>query len=266
MAADNRADALPDTLTIIGISIFAGVLADVLHELVGHGGACLASGAKPVLFSTVHFVCSADSRLVSAGGTFVNVIIGVIAFFAQRESRTPHWRYFFWLLMVFNLLDAAGYFLYSGIGNIGDWSYVIHDLHPAWAWRVGLTLIGAATYWWFVTFSIRELQPLLSPDHERRLRLARRLLFIPYFTNGVLLTVAGLFNPVSIFLVAISAMAASFGGCSGLLWMGSFLRGKQVSPPASESAPLNRNWPWIAAAVPVAAVFIFVLGRGVKLS
>lgn len=266
MAADLQESGLPDTLTIIAITVFAAVLADVLHELVGHGAGCMLSGGRPLLFSTVHFECSVQTRLLSACGTLVNVIVGVLALFARRASRSSHWRYFFWLLMVFNLLDAAGYFLYSGIGNIGDWAYVIHDLHPAWAWRVGLTLIGAATYWWFVIISLRELQPLLSPNHERRLRLARRYLFIPYFTNGVLLTVAGLFNPVGMFLVAISAMAASFGGCSGLLWMGSFLHGNQVRPPSTESAPLKKSWSWIATAIPLAAVFIAVIGRGVKLS
>jgi hypothetical protein len=263
--ADQQSTIHPDTLTIIAITIVAAACTDVLHELVGHGAGCLISGGKPLIFSTVHFECSVQTRLLSAGGTIINLVAGLISLFAARRRRSVHWRLFFWLSMVFNFLDAAGYFLYSGIGKIGDWAYVIHDLHPAWAWRVGLTVLGAITYWWFVMISLRELQPLLSPDQEKRLRLARRFLFIPYFTNGVLLTVSGLFNPVGMFLVAISAMAASFGGCSGLLWMGSFLRGNSIPPPVTESAPLTRSWQWIGAAVPVAIVFIFIIGRGVKL-
>lgn len=168
--------------------------------------------------------------------------------------------------MTFNLLDAAGYFLYSGVGNIGDWAYVIHGYRPAWLWRVGLTLLGAFTYWWFILIAVRELQPLLSPDLEQRLGLARRYLFLPYFTNGILLTVAGFFNPIGMFLVAISAMAASFGGCSGLLWMGSLLRGDKIPPPRHAPFPLTQSLPWISVAVVLAAGFIFVLGRGIRLA
>jgi hypothetical protein len=256
---------MPDTFTVIAITIIAAAIDDVLHELVGHGGACVLTGAHPLVVSTVHFECSVDSRIISAGGTIVNLIAGVICWAFGRRVREPRLRYFFWLLMVFNLLSAGGYFLYSGIGNIGDWAYVIHDLHPAWAWRAALTALGLVSYWLFVLVSIRELQPLLSSDQDQRLRRARRLTFIPYFTQGVLLTVAGMFNPVGMMLVAISAMAASFGGASGLMWMGSLLRGDHIPPPLSDGAAIEKSWAWIGTAAVVACVFIFVLGRGVHL-
>jgi hypothetical protein len=255
----------PDTLTIIAITVIAAVVTDVLHELVGHGGACLLIGAHPLLFSTVHFECSVDSRILSAGGTIVNLIAGAICWAAARNVRAPRVRYFLWLMMVLNLLSAGGYFLYSGIGNIGDWAYVIHDLHPAWLWRAGLTVLGLVSYWFFVLMSIRELQPLLPVDQEQRLKRARRLTFIPYLTHGVLLTVAGLFNPVGMFLVAISAMAASFGGSSGLLWMGSLQRDDRIPPPPQDGAAIEKSWAWIGTATVVGLFFVFVLGRGVHL-
>jgi hypothetical protein len=261
-----QAISVPDTWTVVAISLVAAALTDVLHEAVGHGGACVLIGAHPLLASTVHFECSVDSRILSAGGTLVNLVAGLACLIVGRRVRAPHWRYFLWLLMTFNLLDAAGYFLYSGIGNIGDWAYVIHGYQPTWAWRVGLTLLGAATYWWFVLIALRELQPLLSIDQEQRLRLARRLLFTSYFTNGVLLTLAGLFNPIGMFLVAISAMAASFGGCSGLLWMGSLLRGSNIPPPSQDGRPITRSSAWIVTAAIIAIMFIAILGRGVRLS
>jgi hypothetical protein len=260
-----NAERKPDTLTVIAISIVASAVTDILHEALGHGGACMLTGAQPLVVSTVHFECSIDSRVVSAGGTIVNLIAGVICWAAARKVQAPRLRYFLWLLTVFNLLSAGGYFLYSGIGNIGDWAYVIHDLRPAWAWRVGLTALGLVSYRFFVLTSIREMQPLLSTNQEQRLRRARRLTFIPYFTNGVLLTVAGLFNPVGMFLVAISAMAASFGGTSGLMWMGSLLRGDRIPPPKQDGPWIERSWAWIRTATVVACFFLVVLGRGVHL-
>jgi hypothetical protein len=252
----------PDTLTIIAVTVMAAAITDVLHEAIGHGGACLLSGLHAIALSTVHFECSFDSRLVSAGGTLINIIAGGLALLALRVAHAPRWKLFFWLLLTFNWLDAGGYFLFSGIGNIGDWAAVISGLQPVWAWRAGLTLLGVVCYLLVVWIVLRELQPMLSPDQAERLRRARRLLLIPYFTHGILLTVAGLLNPVGMLLVVISAMAASFGGCSAMLWMGSLLRGSMIPGPSREGPPVERSIPWIVVSAITAAMFVFVLGRG----
>jgi len=52
----------------------------------------------------------------------------------------------FWLLMTFNLFEAGGYFLFSGIGDIGGWAAIVARWQPAWAWRVALIAPGTATY------------------------------------------------------------------------------------------------------------------------
>ena len=254
-----------DVPTVIAITAVATAITDVLHEFVGHGGACVLSGFHPLSVSTVAFECSMDSRFVAAGGTLVNLIAGTIFLLIARKMRSPSARFFFWLLMTFSFLDAGGYFMFSGIANIGDWAMVIQGLQPAWAWHVTLTVIGVTLYLFFVRVSLVELQPLLSPDRNERLRRARRLLFIPYFTHGILMTIAGFFNPVGIILVVISAMAASFGGCSGMLWMGMWLRGNLIRTPAQERPNIAQSWTWIAAGIVVAIPFIFVLGRGIRL-
>ncbi len=100
--------------------------------------ACVvATGGTPLVLSTVHFECSADTRLVAAGGTLANLIFGALFWVAQRAVRqSASWRYFFWLVMAFNLFEAGGYFLFSGIGNFGDWAAVVAGLQPAWAFHV----------------------------------------------------------------------------------------------------------------------------------
>lgn len=254
-----------DLLTVIAITIVATPITDLLHELVGHGGACVLSGFHPLVVSSVHFECSMDSHLVSAGGTLVNLIAGTGFLFLARKMRSPRMRFFLWLMMTFNFFDAGGYFMFSGMANIGDWADVIRGLQPSWAWHVTLAVIGVMLYLFFVRVSLVELQPLLSPDQSERLRRARRLRLVPYFTHGILMTVAGLFNPVGMILVAISAMAASFGGCSGMLWMGMWLRGNLIRPSPEEGATIQRSWVWIATAIGVTIPFIFVLGRGIHL-
>jgi hypothetical protein len=110
----------PDLLTIAAIAIAATVIADLIHEALGHGGMGIATGARPLVLSTVHFECSADTRLVAAGGTLANLTFGALFWVSARAvKRSASWRYLFWLLMTFNLFAAGGYFLFSGIGDIG---------------------------------------------------------------------------------------------------------------------------------------------------
>src|SRR5437879_10756864 len=63
--------------TVVAIAAVAYVCASILHEGIGHGGACVLTGGKPVAISTVHFECDHEGRLVAAGGTIVNFAAGL---------------------------------------------------------------------------------------------------------------------------------------------------------------------------------------------
>jgi hypothetical protein len=243
------------------------VLSTMLHEAVGHGGACLLMGAQPIMLTTVSMDCSADSRLVMAGGTIVNVLAGALFFaWGRITSRTsPRLKFLLWLLMTVNLFTAAGYFAFSGIGGFGDWAMFIKGLAPEWAFRVGMTIFGAAAYLLAVRLSLFELRPIIGSDKEQRIVRAARLSKISYFTGGILACVAGSLNPQGFILVVLSAGASTFGGTSGLLWMIDWLKGDRI-PLGSEPEPLpiRRSWLWIASAFVVAVIFIAVLGPGLR--
>jgi hypothetical protein len=250
--------------TLIGITVVAYALADVLHEGLGHGGACLLTGGRPLALSTVHFDCSADNRLVDAGGTLVNLAAGAIAWGLARRVRSPQLRFFLWLSMAVNLLQGAGYFLYSGVASIGDWSAFIVGLSPVWAWRIALVIVGAVLYAWFVWICVCELLPLLGSDPRERWREARRLALTAYLAGGALSCAAGLLNPIGMVLVAVSAAAASLGGTSGLAWMWELIRNPALPEPPVHVGVVGRRPAWIAAGAIVAAVFIARLGPGVR--
>jgi hypothetical protein len=256
----------PDLLTIAAIAIVATVIADFIHEGLGHGGMCVATGGRPLVLSTVHFECSADTRLVAAGGTLANLIFGTLSWGAVRSvKQSAYWRYFFWLMMTFNLFGVGGYFLFSGIGNIGDWAEVVAGWQPAWAWRVGLAALGIVTYFFlFVPLSLRELRPFLGRDAKIRVRRARQLMLVPYLTAGALACVAGALNPLGPLLILISAAAASFGGNSGLAWMWNLLYGPRIPSSEFQMPEIEPSRGWIIAAVVLAIGFIMGLGPGVK--
>jgi hypothetical protein len=211
--------------------------------------------------------CSAETRLVMAGGTLMNVAAGALCFALGRViARTsPRLRYLMWLSMTVNLFTAAGYFGFSGIGGFGDWASFIQGLGPQWAWRIGMTIFGAAAYMLVARFSLLELRPLIGSEKGKRFARAVRLSKMPYFAGGILACLAGSLNPKGMILVALSAAASTFGGTSGLLWMMNWLKGDLI-PLGSEPEPMpiRRSWPWIVTAFVLALAFVVVLGPGVR--
>ena len=131
--------SLPDLPTVTAIALVAYAASNILHEAVGHGGACLALGGRPLVLSSVHFECGekAMSALalhgVAAAGTIVNFIIGALALLVFKTANPlhkPHAAYFLWLFTTLNLLSGAGYFLFSGVGGVGDWADVARSTIP----------------------------------------------------------------------------------------------------------------------------------------
>jgi hypothetical protein len=65
-------------------------------------------------------------------------------------------------------------------------------------------------------------------------------------------------------LVWLSALPASAGAHSGMLWFRYYIPRSIVASGSAE--PISRSYRWILTAVPVCLLFVFVLGRGINLS
>ena len=111
-----------DPMTICAISVLAAIVANVLHEGIGHGLLALLTGTRSGQLTTVAWSGGFDSRLVAAGGTMVNLAAGLAFWIALRcaTHRSAHARYFLLLSCAFNLFTGTGYFLFSGVTNFGD--------------------------------------------------------------------------------------------------------------------------------------------------
>ena len=83
---------LPDLLTVTTIALVAYAASNVVHEGVGHGGACVALGGRPLVLSSVHFECGDEAmgvlarRGVSAAGTIANFIASAFALIAFKMT------------------------------------------------------------------------------------------------------------------------------------------------------------------------------------
>jgi hypothetical protein len=268
----NAKTARPDWLTVAAIAIIVHIVSAFFHEGPGHGGACLAVGCKPQLLTTMQFQGDEQSLsrtaidFISAGGSIANVIVAAFAILFLRCHRGPAgtaW-YFLWLFATDNLLEAAGYPLYSGLANIGDWANIIHGLQPSWLWHVGLAAIGGASYYLVTRWSMGQLGRRLH-DTGSREAAARRYTLVSYFAIAAIAILGGIFEPGGAFIVLISAAAASLGGTSGLAWGPQLLQDPRLGAVPEDPVQVHRDPRWIAAAVVLAIIFVAGLGPGVPL-
>jgi hypothetical protein len=257
--------AKDDRFTVIAISALACILQDVLHEGLGHGVTAWLSGAHRLTMSTVALQSDIDTRWISANGTLVNLLFAAIFWLLllrQRRYR-PATRYFLVLAMAGNLFTGTGYFLFSGFLNFGDWAAVIRGLQPHWMWQVGLVVLGVTSYYASMLLVAAKLKPFRRNDQSSA-RL-RALCWTPYFTDGILAGLAGLFNPLGLFYVLASALPSTLGANAGLLSL-PWMMHRRSSAEEEKVGPLLRSHAWIATAAIVSLLFIFVLGRGLTWS
>jgi hypothetical protein len=253
-----------DALTVCAISVLSAMLADVLHEGLGHAALALTTGAQSGVLTTVAWSSALDSRLVAAGGTLINLAAGIVSWIALRSAKRASVQFRFFLLtsVAFNLLTGTGYFFFSGLTNFGDWAVVIAGLHAHWLWRTLLVVLGMGSYYVAILVVGTGLVRYVGVPRTEARRL-RNLTFIPYFSAAFVLAAGGLLNPIGIQLVWQSALPGAAGADCGLLWLRYYIPKKIVPELASEG--IGRNYVWITVAAVLSLVFIFVLGRGITL-
>jgi hypothetical protein len=215
--------------------------------------------------STVALQSDIETRWISANGPLMNLLFAAIFWLALLRPRRyrPATRYFLVLAMAGNLFTATGYFLFSGIFNFGDWVAVIRGFKPHWMWQTGLVVVGVASYYASMLVTAAKLKPFQSDgEGARRLRM---LCWTPYFTEGILAGIGGLFNPMGLFYVIASALPSTLGANAGMLSLPGMTR-RWRAAKEGQVEPIRRSAAWIATAAVSSLLFILVLGRGITWS
>lgn len=242
--------------TIMSMAVIASALATLLHEGVGHGVTAWLRGDIPTELTSNHLSSLRPDRWVDAGGTLVNLIVGTGSLLASRQAGDrANIRYFFWVFSALNLLPGAGYFLFSGISGIGDWSAVIAGLPHQVIWRIGLTIFGAGLYLLVVRLLAVSVRPF-APDRPAYNTVGR----LAYYTACLFSCAAGALDPLGIKLFFISTVPAAFGGSSGLMWADNLL----PRAPVERKLIVHRQPAWWIAAAVLGICYIVVLGRGIQ--
>jgi hypothetical protein len=253
-------------LTIIAVAIAAYATCDMVHEALGHGLVALTiPGVRLLSLSTVALQTSEENRAIAASGAIANVIVGIAALVVfHRLDKFTAGAYFCWLFGSLNLLNGSGYPLYSAVLGSGDWQVVIRGLQPAWLWRIGMGVVGAAGYYGAIVAAARELAHAVGRRLVARAEIGR-LVFPSYIAGGVLLTVASIFNPIGPSLILLSGVSSGFAAMAGLTAIPRFV---EVRTQGYETGGhvLARGTAWMVTGVVVAVAFVALLGPGIDLT
>jgi hypothetical protein len=260
----SSARASDDLLTICAISLVAAMVANVVHEGLGHAATALLTGTQSGVLTTVAWSSDIDSRLVAAGGTLANLAAGVVFWIwlcgASRAS--VRLRFFLLTSLAFNLFTGTGYFFFSGVTDFGDWAVVIAGLQAHWLWRTLLVVVGIAAYYGAVLVVGVGLVRYVGVARDDARRLWK-LTLIPYVSATLLVCAGALLNPLGTQLVWQSALPGTAGADSGLLWLQYYIPKGTIPERGSER--IGRSYGWIVVAVVLSLVFVFGLGRGIRL-
>jgi hypothetical protein len=250
--------------TVMAVGIVAYAACDMVHEVLGHGVACAATGVHALSLSTVALQTASSSRWVAAAGSIANVVAGALALaLFRRGTSFGAVRHFLWLFAATNLLNGTGYLLFSGVLDVGDWASVISGLEPHWAWRGLLVAAGAGLYAGAVRLIASAATSLVRSGGWDRREL-RRLIVPAYLAGGLLFVAGAALNRVSPGLILESGVSSGFGAMAGLLVVPRLVE-ERTGDVSSAAPPLRFSPGWAAAGAVLALVFVAVLGPGVRL-
>jgi hypothetical protein len=250
---------LGSVVTLLAVACAAYLVADVAHEGLGHGGACLLAGGKSLVLSTTYQYCSVPSRLIDGAGPIIGIVVALLAWAWLRFAppRAAPQRAFLCLVFAFAIFWNVGYMVKSGLTDQGDWAFVIRGLRPAAAWHAGLTILGIVLYAIAMRLSGAVIRRTLAigPSGIAPFGFALTALL----AAGALSAAAAIFDPRGASTILTDALPSSLGSV-GLIWVG-WIIGKR-SPDLRIALPASPAW--IAAGLVSAIFFVAVLGPGLR--
>jgi hypothetical protein len=256
-----------DWVTVVAIAAIAISLTVAYHEGV-HALTCVAVGGRLEAYSALYADCDSETvaqgKMVAGSAPTLNLLAGTALWVILRNSRkrASETQFFVWLLMSMNWFYGAGYFMLSGIANIGDWAVVIEGWELGWLWRTLMTIGGAVLFVLFVRLGLQEFGKMVGGEGDEQIGRANKLWVVSYATAAVVILIAGFFCPYGLLSLPVTAgLFAALGALSPLVWMVRWFRTERFGKLAKEPLEIHRKWGWLVGAVIVVFAYAFVLGR-----
>jgi hypothetical protein len=186
-------------LTLISIGTISYILADIIHEVIGHGVTCLLLGGQITLLTSVYFRSQTHSFITDTFGPLANLTTGFLIWTFLRKIN--YFKIYNQLLllhtMTFNFFWFSWQCFYTGITNKGDFAYDIRGTTELLIWRILLIIVGILSYSGSFYLIVKVFQKTFKTFKNSISRQQLRQLFlIPYLAAGVSALVAvSFFHP-----------------------------------------------------------------------
>lgn len=261
--------------TMITISVLAYVVTTALHEYLGHAVVCVVLGGGLTEINAFYINCQYRNisdfsiRFIAIAGPLASFLTGLISFILLNRLKklSSNAIYFLWLLGTISLLTATGYLIFSGITGLGDFGFTrdgaLFALTPIWLWRTLLTILGIAAYGSVVGYSLKKLNSILGGESPERVRRARTLTLISYFSGCGMAILVGILNPQGLYIILLSSLASTAGGTSALLWMLRFFKKDNTS--SKPLITIKKDYRWIGISLLILGVYAIIFGPSLYL-
>ena len=264
-----------DVPTLIAVSTVAWALVNILHEIVGHGGACIIVGVPVEAASTTTIYMNVDwgqlvaehgqnpLRLVAAGGTMANVVTGAVALWALARKKVTSMatRCFLWLFATFSMIVVAMNMVTNPLLGFGDWTDLLSSVESR---HVGKAAIVGAGLVLTLTGYVLSLRLWMPPTKGHRLALLR-ITAIPVVTLIIVQTLSLARSPFAALPPQNNHLLSSvFLYIHFMLWATAVnLIPQPRSSDVTEALRLPRSHAWLALGLVVFVFFVLVLGPGI---
>lgn len=178
-------------ITMASIGVAAYMFADILHEVVGHGGTCLILGIKITLLTSVYFRSSPANFIAGVGGPISNLFFALLFFVILKKKKSLSLLFMLLLLitMSYNLFWFSGTILDSSFNRMGDWSYAIKELNIGMFGKPVLVIAGVTAYFFSINFTRAQL--IQVNLHYPQFPL-KQSIYYSYFAATIAAIIAGL--------------------------------------------------------------------------
>lgn len=175
-------------------------------------------------------------------GTTVDVVVAALAYLARHIVHTPLLRLARWITFTVKAMVAAGYWLFSGVLGLGDWSPVgdggLAPLRHPWLQRFALTSLGLVAYIGAIRLANRSIDAMLGGGAAARATRMRMAMTV-YRIGGAGALLDGLFNPHGLVITLISVVASTFCG-TAVLFNVAYRSTPAIPPPPPGDRPTPR--------------------------
>jgi hypothetical protein len=277
--------AVIDSLTVAALAVIAMSTEVAFHEGM-HALFCRIVGGNVLVWSALVVECQtqddAQSKVVAGSAAVVNVIVGVGLALLLRFGDASRCvavvladqraKFLIWLALSMHWFSGTGYWLFSGIGDVGDWAIVILDWNPV-ASRIVMTIVGLVSFVLCVIVSVQLFAGMVGGTQLReQMRRGFRLMLITYVTSVCVMLVTcvsfwqlGPLQGASFAsLPVVGGLLAVLGAFSPFLYMMFWFHNARFAKPPGPMLEIRRSWWWIAAAIVITPLYAIGLASGIR--